>query len=337
MLSESSDDSKTQTETVPKSRCFWLFAGTLALLATPVWIGIINISRAVIISEKGWQASKSDELISYEEAKEWFWNSNISNYGWRFYCRPVNDSHQKKHDLFEWKESRVSQWTPYLIFCLSGTWICFATPFLSYARSCELQERNHAVPSSMLVTCVIAGICFQLMAALPANMIMLEGVKWLGCSHLLFAGLGFVFALVHHAIHLKTAWRIMRIELRIFFIACLVVVPPCLVRWRIGCWKPVPQGCISDAETSRIVKIFQGNSEATKAEYQNVLKLRLDSENELESWRPGSLYEWIAATTLFFYFAPYALWFFKKASQTREPPEKGAGQLVTLLDLEVVV
>jgi len=314
IISVSSESSSQSSK--PKSRCFWVFAGILALLATPVWVGIIYLSRSLIVSKHGWQAKNSGELISYEEANSGFFRSNISNYGWKFYCPPGDENCDqkqvlpKKYGLFAWgKESCLPKWTPYLIFALSGTWIWFATSFLAYARACDLEGGSHVVPASMLRMCFLAGLCFQMMAVLPANMLMVKSWQWIGCLHLIFAGLGFVLVWIHHAIHLKTVWGIIRIEIKVFFIACLLVVPPCLVMWRLGFWRQVQVGGSMTAEK----KLELENSETARD--QNPLKLRVE-DGDLQVWRPGSLYEWIAAMTLFFYFMPYALWFFQKVRGT---------------------
>merc|ERR1712096_115061 len=104
-----------------------------------------------------------------------------------------------------------------------------------------------------------------------------------------------------------------RVEIKLFFLACLLVVPPCLVMWRVGHWKNPPEDCVANA--SDIVQVFKDNPEASQKDCPTSLKVKLDQDGHLIVWRPGSPYEWIAATTLFFYFTPYALWFFKRAVQ----------------------
>jgi len=322
-----------------KPRCFWIFSGFLALLSTPVWIGIIFMSRSFIISEKGWQAEYtghlSGEIISYREAKKSFWRSNISNYAWRFFthkkddcphCTGVRDTvTTKKCEMFRWHdEAPVPSWTPYLLFAFSGTWIWFSTTFLPYARSCELQEEGHQTPKTMVGFCFVSGMCFQVMAILPQNNCMFDGyLPLVGYSHLAFATLGFIFALVHHGIHLRSTWKLIGIVVKIFFIVCLLVVPPCLVMWRVGFWKAVPNDCMLKETRLKIINSFKNDKNdhgenSLKLRFKSPSTLGLDCTDGLEAWRPYSLFEWIAATTLFLYFSPYALWFFKKAMAMKE-------------------
>merc|ERR1712096_237719 len=100
---------------------------------------------------------------------------------------------------------------------------------------------------------------------------------------------------------------------RLYSVCSLLAVPICLALWRMGHWVRLPGVCV-DLEDAA------GMRECLKAggKLEHTLNLRIGgNEDELEVWRPGSLFEWIAASVLFTYFIPLAWYFFKRYSERR--------------------
>lgn len=257
--------------------CLWLFAALIIIPMAPLFLGMMSVSRSVI---KANVANNAQNRTFFPESRPWLFQEEICTYGWFFWPEgtDVKIGRFKHSVVYRGTGPTVS---PYMIFLTTLIFSACGIFIGGYGRYVLLSRSGKCAVLNRLSIAVVSitSVCFLLAGLCPWNVRYVQSVnglkwnyQWVGTVHDYASCTGIALLLLYCVLHTILSWSDIGWVCRVYFLKCVLVVPPALYLWL----KP---------------SVFSR------------------TEERPHGGHPDSKYEWIILGFMGIYMLPYSWWF----------------------------